>query len=819
VLRDHALNPTVEGRWSAAVPSPIASIHSHVLPNGTVLSWSRFVDPHDTCCAEGVPPGTGQDAWIWNPADGSMNAVPNAATDPFCSGHAFLPDGRLLVTGGHIDDYVGYDTTQIFDYRTNTWTTNAAWNMNAGRWYPTTVPLANGDVLTISGAATGGDVNATPQVWSANGQAWRNLTNLSGQCFNSTSCLPLYPWLHLASNGQLFVSGPGDSTGYIDTTGAGAWTAVANTTYGYRGDFEATSSMYAPDQILIAGGNPPTTSAEIINLRDPQPRWTPVAPMANPRRRFASIVLPDGTVFVTGGTTSGNNNDEPSVFGAEIWNPVTQTWTSVDHNQVPRSYHQNMVLLPDGRVLVGGGGLGGGFTNHNDYEVYSPPYLFKGDRPTITSVPTSIGIGARFTVATPDAARIAHVNLLRLSSDTHGFNSNQRFVPLSFAAASGQLAVTGPSSNIVAPPGHYLLFILDGNGIPSVGAIVDVAVGVSSGFSDNFSEGNANAWTTYGGTWNVVNGQYTVGANPGAKSMANGTAFSDFTYDVDVSVGPAGNAGVLFRVTAPAVGADAYDGYYAGINAGTGNIEVGRANGGWTPLSTVAAGITANTTVHLRIVVEGQHLQVYLGGTLEVDITDGTYASGGIGLRTWNADARFGNIVVIPASGFNDNFSEGNANAWTTYGGAWNVVNGQYTVGANPGAKSMANGTAFSDFTYDADVSVGPAGNAGVLFRVTAPAVGADAYDGYYAGINAGTGNIEVGRANGGWTPLSTVAAGITANATVHLRVLAQGQHLQVYLGGTLEVDITDGTYASGAIGLRTWNADARFGNVVVIGN
>jgi len=130
--------------------------------------------------------------------------------------------------------------------------------------------------------------------------------------------------------------------------------------------------------------------------------------------------------------------------------------------------------LPDGRVLVGGGGGCCGAPDQYNAEIFSPPYLFKGARPTIASVSTSIGYGSQFFVGTPDAASIASVALIRLGSDTHEFNRDQRYLPLSFTAVVNGLNVTMPANWNLAPPGDYMLFLVNGNGVPSVASMVTV---------------------------------------------------------------------------------------------------------------------------------------------------------------------------------------------------------------------------------------------------------------------------------------------------------------------------------------------------------
>jgi hypothetical protein len=165
------------------------------------------------------------------------------------------------------------------------------------------------------------------------------------------------------------------------------------------------------------------------------------------------------------------------VYDAEIWSPVSETWTAMARMQIPRMYHSTALLLPDGRVLKAGGGRFGGSGPGADQfsaEIYSSSYLFNGARPTITSAPATVGYGSTFTVATPDAAQIVAVSMIRLGSVTHTFNSGQRFVPLAFQQVAGGLTVTAPLNGNLAPPGYYMLFILNTNGVPSVAPFVQI---------------------------------------------------------------------------------------------------------------------------------------------------------------------------------------------------------------------------------------------------------------------------------------------------------------------------------------------------------
>jgi galactose oxidase len=162
------------------------------------------------------------------------------------------------------------------------------------------------------------------------------------------------------------------------------------------------------------------------------------------------------------------------VHPAEIWTDSTGLWTTLASNTVNRGYHTTAILLPDARVLLTGSGDGAGSPSELNAEIFSPPYLFNGTRPTITSRPARLAYNTTFRIGTPDASSVTRVALIRLGSTTHAFDMNQRFQRLAFTADATGLTVTAPTTRLRTPQGHYLLFILNGSGVPSVGKIVQV---------------------------------------------------------------------------------------------------------------------------------------------------------------------------------------------------------------------------------------------------------------------------------------------------------------------------------------------------------
>jgi chitodextrinase len=446
------------GSWSAPFPWPIVGLEVAVLPNGKVLSWGATGNPH-----------------VWDPATGVFTETPEPA-ELFCSGLTLLSDGRVIAAGGHISVDHGLPNISIFDPVSQSWSSSVA--MRRGRWYPSTTVMANGDVVIMAGRDQSGTQVGVPEVWSSGspllGASIRSLTGAQKN-------LQYYPRAFLAPNGLIFYAGEEQATAYLNPYGSGVWLPVGNRLYGRR-DYGA-AVMYEPGKILYVGGGRTTNTAEVIDLNSPAPAWRWTGSMAVQRRHLNATLLPTGEVLVTGGTTgTAFNSLTGAVHSAELWSPVSETWTTLASNSIDRVYHSTSVLLPDGRVLHTGSGDADGAPDQLSAELFSPPYLFQGPRPSIVSAPSTISYGGVITVETPDAADIVQVSFIRLGSTTHAFNTSQRFQWLSFTRNAASLSVTAPGDPNIAPPGDYLLFILNGSGVPSIGKIVRIS-GAVSGYS------------------------------------------------------------------------------------------------------------------------------------------------------------------------------------------------------------------------------------------------------------------------------------------------------------------------------------------------
>ena len=438
-----------EGEWGRPFPWPIVAVHLHLLPNGRVLSWGRIGPPQ-----------------VYDPAEGSFTEAPSE-TMVFCAGHTFLPDGNLLVSGGHLDDLRGLRDANLFTSAGQSWVTLQP--MSFARWYPTTTALASGEVLTLGGTDESGKFVAIPELWD--GVAWRQLTG-------ADRALPYYPRTFVAPNGMVFYAGELQQTAYLDPSGQGSWITVAETRYGRR-DY-GSAVMYRPGKVMILGGSDPpdgvpTATAEVIDLSAPGPSWQYTESMRYARRHLNATLLPDGQVLVTGGTrSSGFSNPAGAVHAAELWDPGTGHWKLLAANQVNRVYHSSSLLLPDGRVLHTGSGDGPGLPRELNAELFSPPYLYQGPRPVITEAPGRVGYGQSFFIGTADAPQVVRVTLVRLGSVTHAFDQSQRFADLDIQRTAAGITARAPETGVVAPPGPYLLTILNDAGVPSESRIISL---------------------------------------------------------------------------------------------------------------------------------------------------------------------------------------------------------------------------------------------------------------------------------------------------------------------------------------------------------
>ncbi|WP_351234959.1 galactose oxidase early set domain-containing protein [Streptomyces sp. NPDC002133] len=479
-----------DGKWDVLpMQNPVRSMHSVVLKNGKVLLIAGSGNDTDNFAA-----GTFTSA-VYDPQAGTYKVIPTP-DDMFCSGHVQLSDGRVLVMSGNKDypaangshGYEGFKHSYVFDPDTESYTqTN---DLNDGHWYPSATALGNGDVLSFGGLREDSTGSVTAERWSADQEQWLPLWQVN----QTWSYWGLYPSMILMQDGRLFYSGSHVFGNGTPGTGSAVYDYTANTITPISGlqnkdERDQSASVLLPpaqDQrvLTIGGGNIETNPdasrlTDLIDLKLPNPVYSPgpplpqgtvdlgtgpVAQTGNQGKMYVSaVLLPDGKVLETGG---GLHNRADPVHEASLFDPQTETFDSVAADPEARGYHSSAFLLPDGRVMATGDNPGNGTWNHN-VSIYTPAYLFKGPRPQITSIADShwtYGSTQRITVD----RTITKAELIRPAAVTHSSDPNQRYVDLPLTVDGNTIDLNVTSNPNLAPPGWYMLFTVDANGVPSV---------------------------------------------------------------------------------------------------------------------------------------------------------------------------------------------------------------------------------------------------------------------------------------------------------------------------------------------------------------
>lgn len=460
----------VKGQWQTlATQAPINPIHVALMHNGQVLIVSG---------SGNLPSDTSYMAGVFNPQTGTFATQP-LNWDMFCNGMIVLPDGRPFVMSGTLqyDPFFGQLRTSAYDPATGNFVDLQP--MAHGRWYPTATTLGNGQVMIFSGLDENGNTNNTVEIYTV-GSGW-------SQPYSAPWTPPLYPRMHLLPNGNVFYSGSTTSSSIFNPSTQVWTTGVATTNYSGTRTYGSSvllpltpANGYDPRVMIMGGGNPATATTEIIDLGASKPKWAYGPNMSAARIEMDAVMLPTGNVLILNGSVNDEDANTASL-GADLYNTSTNTMSSAGSGAYARLYHSGALLLPDATVLVLGGNPERG-TYEPHMEIYTPAYLFNSGgtlatRPSITSVtPGVIGYGSTFQIQTPDAANISSAVLVRAGAPTHAFDMDQRLVGLSFTAGSGVLTATAPPNGNIAPPGYYLLFILNSSGVPSVAQFVQLSL-------------------------------------------------------------------------------------------------------------------------------------------------------------------------------------------------------------------------------------------------------------------------------------------------------------------------------------------------------
>jgi len=444
------------GEWSQKQNWPIVAVHSVLMPNGKVLIWDAWTFP--------TP------ARVWNPQNGAFTDVTNVSNPDgiFCAGQNQLADGRLLIAGGHDQNNDGTTSSIKFDSSNYSWPETA--DMNYRRWYPSTVTLSDGRVVAISGSTRDGGFADKPEIYSPATNTW-TILNVSTASMHDTQ----YPLGYLLPNGKVYViSATNQQLHQLD---------IANNQWNNLGQApmkQGSAAMYRPGKLLYTGGEDPQSpgnsgrKASVIDLTSGTGSWRTIANMSYPRYQHNLTVMADGRVFAVGGSKQSNLGSTQGTLQAEVWDPESETWSNAGTMQDPRMYHSTSLLLPDGRIMIAGGGKFGTVTDYRTAEIYSPSYLFKGARPVIQSASSDVGLGGTITISTTNAQDISKVSFVRLPSVSHTIDFDQRYMELSFTKSTNSLSATIPANGNIVPPGYYMVFILNSNGVPSESKMVKV---------------------------------------------------------------------------------------------------------------------------------------------------------------------------------------------------------------------------------------------------------------------------------------------------------------------------------------------------------
>jgi len=481
--------PHLTGEWlTLPYQMPINPINATLLRSGQVLIVAGSENDADNN-SQG---SESYRAALWDPTGTSQSSitVEELTYDVFCSGTATLPDGRALVVGGTNDySFTGENRASFFDPVTGQWVQSQ--NMVDGRWYATATTLSDGRVMAFSGLRLTGGTNSSVEIYDLQnaGPGW----SMAGTAPFSP---PLYPRQFLLPNGKVFYSGHGSGTssssGWLFDPVAKSWTSstatTANRSYGSSVLLPLLPPGYTPKVMALGGGSPATSSTEIIDLSITPPVWSPGPAMSTGRIQMDAVILPNGKVLALGGSVNNEAPDGPGK-AADLLDPSGSS-SPAGVASYSRLYHSAALLLPDARVMSIGSNPSNRGTYLSAIEIYTPAYLFDSSdhlittgRPAITGISPasgSIGYGAQFSVTYTAGSSIRSAVLVRPGSVTHAFDMEQRLIglcgpsPQPPCSGSGTLTLTSPPNGGVAPPGYYMLFLLDSAGVPSIARFIQI---------------------------------------------------------------------------------------------------------------------------------------------------------------------------------------------------------------------------------------------------------------------------------------------------------------------------------------------------------
>ncbi|RAL14726.1 putative galactose oxidase [Aspergillus homomorphus CBS 101889] len=505
--------PSKGGVWGPTLDLPIVPVSAAVEQHGNIIMWSAWAD--DQFFAS--PGGKTLTTTMNRSGIITQSEVSETKHDMFCPGTSMDIDGNIVVSGGA-------DSGRTSVYNGTAWLKGPA--MQTRRGYQSSTTLSDGRIFVIGGSWSGGDkVEKNGEVYYPGPNAhWEMRSNAKVAPMMTDDRLGAWRadnhgWLFGWKKASVFQAGPSVMMHWYDVDAKdrkgrvrGSWQEA-----GERGEdhdsMSGSAVMYdaTRGKVLTFGGQRHydgsygSKNAHIITLGDPYqepkvevagkgPKGELEGGMHYKRVFHTSVVLPDGKVFITGGQSWGKPFHEGDInFTPELYDPTTDTFTELTRNNIKRVYHSISMLLPDGRVLNGGGGLCGNCTaNHYDAEIYSPPYLFtpngaEARRPQIISIPDGfrVTVGEQIKIKTDDF--IESASLVRVGTTTHTVNTDQRRIPLDTLKSVGHLQYSAklPDDAGIILPGWYMLFVMDAKGTPSVAKMVKVELPSTPSYEAN----------------------------------------------------------------------------------------------------------------------------------------------------------------------------------------------------------------------------------------------------------------------------------------------------------------------------------------------
>jgi len=580
------------GFFGPAFPWPLIPLHVALLPDGRVLSYGTDEEGNQG----------GQIVYdIWNPAlgngtDAHLILANTTGNDIFCSAASLVGvTGRMLVVDGDltVNGTRNYSNQNVETFTPANNTLTASGQTNYSRWYPTLVTMPNSDKLLLGGALYD-PVNyyagqPTPELFSAANSKWTPLPEITITTPTGNFAEWYYPRAFVGLDSAVYWLSQAGNIFRIGTGGSGTEQDTGSL-------LNPTIPDYPTAMTLDRNGNPFNVLTlrnnhvvQLVDISQNPPVVSTVSPINYVRDMGSATTLPDGGLLINGGSAVFNDLTT-AVYQVELYNRFTGTWTLGASAAIPRLYHSTALLLPDGSVLTAGGGAPGPI-NELNAEIYYPYYLYANDgsgnpaqRPTIVSAPSTLNLNQTFTVQVGPNDTIGAINLIRVGFDTHAFNPEQRLIPVQFSQKGANVTAMLNAAPELAPPGYYMLFVLNSANVPAVAPIIaiqptklpDVVVSSLSYSSGTFTSTVTNQgttatpagilvgvgywvdgeWVTWGGVngplaagasitiatngspYNISNGPHTIGAWVNDVGRFAETITANNTLYENITVGP-----------------------------------------------------------------------------------------------------------------------------------------------------------------------------------------------------------------------------------------------------------------------------------------